>query len=87
MPPPSSAPSPPRARPAGRLPPVPPAPEKGRATAGRVDGGVPAVQTGKADVLKGTNPADRESGATPGELGAEEYRELVDEYFKQLTRP
>ena len=54
---------------------------------GRGDGGVPAVQTGKADLLKGTNPADRESGATPGELGAEEYRELVEEYFKQLTRP
>ena len=54
---------------------------------GRGDGGAPAAQTGKADILKGTNPADRESGATPGELGAEEYRELVEEYFKQLTRP
>jgi hypothetical protein len=54
---------------------------------GRGEGGAPAVQTGKADVLKGANPTDRESGATPGELGADEYRELVDEYFKQLTRP
>jgi hypothetical protein len=50
-------------------------------------GGSPAVQTGEADVLKNINAADRESGATPGELGAEEYRELVEEYFKQLTRP
>lgn len=54
---------------------------------GRGDGGAPAEQTGKAEVMKGVNPTDRESGATPGELGAEEYRELVDEYFKQLTRP
>ncbi len=50
-------------------------------------GGAPAAQTGDAHVLKGLNPADRASGATPTELGAEEYRELVDEYFKQLTRP
>lgn len=54
---------------------------------GRGEGGAPAEQTGKAEVMKGLNPTDRESGATPGELGAEEYRELVDEYFKQLTRP
>ncbi len=50
-------------------------------------GDATAVQTGKADVLQNLNPADRESGATPGELGADEYRELVEEYFKQLTRP
>lgn len=54
---------------------------------GRGEGGAPAVQTGEEQVLKGTNPVDRQSGATPGELGADEYRALVDEYFKQLTRP
>jgi len=35
-------------------------------------GGAPAAQSGQAQVLKGLNPADRESAATPGELGAEE---------------
>ncbi len=54
---------------------------------GAGDGGAPAVQTGAPDVLRNLNPTDRESGATPSELGAEQYRELVDEYFRQLTRP
>ncbi len=54
---------------------------------GRGNGGAPAVQTGRSDVLRGVTPTGQQSGATPGELGAEEYRELVDEYFKRITRP
>lgn len=47
----------------------------------------PSTQSAKPDVLQNLNPADRESGATPVDSGAEQYRDVVDEYFRKITRP
>ncbi len=54
---------------------------------GTGEGASPAVQLDRPDVMKGLNPADRHSDAVPGESSVDEYRALVDEYFKKITRP
>jgi hypothetical protein len=56
-------------------------------SAGKSAGASPALQMDKADVIKGLNPTDRQSDATPGESSMDEYRTLVDEYFKKITKP
>ncbi len=50
-------------------------------------GSVPTSQLDDPDVMKGLNPTDRRSDAVPGESSLDEYRTLVDEYFKKITRP
>jgi hypothetical protein len=47
--------------------------------------GTPAPQMDAPDVMKGLNPADRQSGAVHSEGAIEEYRSVVDEYFKNIT--
>ncbi|MDF3056703.1 MAG: hypothetical protein K0R17_918 [Rariglobus sp.] len=54
---------------------------------GKSEGSSPALQMDKPDVMKGLNPTDRQSDAVPGESSIDEYRALVDEYFKKITRP
>jgi hypothetical protein len=44
-------------------------------------------QTGKADTMPEIKPATRESTAVTPEILAEQYRGLVEEYFRALTRP
>ena len=59
----------------------------GGQSSGKSAGASPAAQLDKADVMKGLNPTDRHSDAVPGESTMDEYRTLVDEYFKKITRP
>lgn len=60
---------------------------QGRQGQGNGSGSGAAVPAGAPVVLRGLNPTDRQSDEVPRELGAERYRDLVDEYFKRLTRP
>ena len=46
-----------------------------------------APQADSPDVLKNLNPEHRQSGAVQGESSIEQYRAVVDEYFKKVTRP
>jgi ElaB/YqjD/DUF883 family membrane-anchored ribosome-binding protein len=39
----------------------------------------------KADVMKGLNPVNRQSGAVASETVIEEYNDLVENYFKAIT--
>jgi hypothetical protein len=39
----------------------------------------------KAEVVKGLNPVNRQSGAVASETALEEYSDLVDNYFKAIT--
>jgi len=43
------------------------------------------ADTEKADVMKGLNPVNRQSGAVASETVIEEYSDLVDNYFKAIT--
>lgn len=54
---------------------------------GKSESATPAAQLDQPDVMKGLNPDDRRSDAVPGESSLDEYRTLVDEYFKKITRP
>jgi hypothetical protein len=54
----------------------------GRGTAGQGLASSPE----KPEVLKGLNPGDRRSDAVTGESSIEPYRDVVDEYFKAITR-
>lgn len=56
-------------------------------SAGKAERVSPALQMDAPDVMKGLNPTDRRSDAVPGESSMDEYRTLVDEYFKKITRP
>jgi hypothetical protein len=47
--------------------------------------GLAAPQMDSPDVLKGLNPADRQSGPVHSEGAIEQYRSIVDEYFKSIT--
>lgn len=52
---------------------------------GLASGGPAAPQMDAPDVMKGVNPADRKSGAVQSEGDIEEYRSVVDQYFKTIT--
>jgi len=45
-----------------------------------------ALKQDQPDVMKGLNPEDRKTGAISSEGAVEEYHEVVDEYFKTITR-
>jgi hypothetical protein len=40
----------------------------------------------KPDTVKGVTPVNRESGAVNSETTVEEYRDLVEKYFKKITK-
>jgi len=71
------------------------APSRGSATArqpsrlgkgaGTLAGSTAAADTDKADVVKGLNPVNRQSGAVASEAVIEEYNDVVESYFKAIT--
>jgi hypothetical protein len=48
--------------------------------------GNPEVALDGADVVNGVNPLNRESEAIQGETPVDQYRELVERYFKAITK-
>lgn len=46
----------------------------------------PKVALDKPDVVQGVNPVNRESEAVQGETSLEQYSDLVEKYFKALTK-
>jgi hypothetical protein len=46
----------------------------------------PEVALDKPDVVRGVNPLNRESDAVQSETMIQQYRDLVEEYFKALTK-
>jgi len=46
----------------------------------------PEVALDKNDVVHGVNPLNRESEAVQSETIIQQYRDLVDEYFKAITK-
>lgn len=50
------------------------------------DGANPEVALDKPDVVKGVTPVNRESEAVQGETTIEQYSDLVEKYFKALTK-
>jgi len=44
------------------------------------------MELDKADVLKGLNPVNRQSGSVTAESVIEEYHDVVDKYFKAITK-
>ena len=50
------------------------------------DGANPEVALDKPDVVKGVTPVNRESEAVQGETSIEQYSDLVEKYFKALTK-
>jgi ElaB/YqjD/DUF883 family membrane-anchored ribosome-binding protein len=53
--------------------------------AGTLAGRTGAAETEKADVMKGLNPVNRQSGAVASETVPDEYSALVDTYFRVIT--
>ena len=53
--------------------------------AGELASKTAAADLQKADVMKGLNPVNRQSGAVASESAIDEYSDLVDNYFKQIT--
>jgi hypothetical protein len=53
--------------------------------AGALHASAAAGETDKADVLKGLNPVNRQSGAVASEAVIEEYNDVVESYFKAIT--
>ena len=51
------------------------------------DGAMAPVALDKADVVDGVNAVNRESGAVQGETTVEQYSEIVEKYFKAITKP
>ena len=51
------------------------------------DGATAPVALDKADVVNGVNAVNRESGAVQGETMIEQYSEIVEKYFKAITKP
>jgi hypothetical protein len=51
------------------------------------DAVAPAAAVDKQDVVEGVQPVNRESSAVQGETGIEQYSEIVDKYFKAITKP
>ncbi len=56
---------------------------KNKATA---SGEAPSVTLDKPDVIQGVNPVNRESEAVQGETTIEQYSDIVEKYFKALTK-
>ena len=50
------------------------------------DGATAPVALDKADVVNGVNAVNRESGAVQGETMIEQYSEIVEKYFKAITK-
>ena len=50
------------------------------------DGANPEVALDKPDMVKGVTPVNRESEAVQGETSIEQYSDLVEKYFKALTK-
>lgn len=48
--------------------------------------GSEAVNVDKPDVMKEVNPVNRKSGAVTTESTVEEYSDIVDQYFKTITK-
>lgn len=46
----------------------------------------PEVALDKADVMRGLQDANRESEAVQGETGFEQYRDIVEKYFRAISR-
>ncbi len=51
------------------------------------DANAPEAAVDKQDVVNGVQPVNRESSAVQGEAGIEQYSEIVDKYFKAITKP
>ena len=51
------------------------------------DGAMAPVALDKADVVDGVNAVNRESGAVQGETTIEQYSDIVEKYFKAITKP
>jgi hypothetical protein len=51
------------------------------------DSAAPAAVVDKEDVVRGVEPVNRESSAVQGETGIEQYGEIVEKYFKAITKP
>ena len=51
------------------------------------DAAAPAAVVDKEDVVHGVEPVNRESSAVQGETGIEQYGEIVEKYFKAITKP
>jgi predicted metal-dependent TIM-barrel fold hydrolase len=49
-------------------------------------GAQPEVALDKADVMRGLQDANRESEAVQGETGFEQYRDIVEKYFRAISR-
>jgi hypothetical protein len=57
----------------------------GMQSGGPASGALAAPRMDTPDMMKGVNPADRQSGAVQSESDIEEYRSIVDQYFKTIT--
>ena len=44
------------------------------------------LQKDQPDLMKGLHPEDRKTGAISAESALEDYHDVVDEYFKTITR-
>ena len=51
------------------------------------DAATAPVALDKADVVNGVNAVNRESGAVQGETMIEQYSDIVENYFKAITKP
>ena len=50
------------------------------------DGGKPVTATDEPEILKNVQASGRDSNAVQGESSIEQYRDLVDKYFKAITK-
>lgn len=50
------------------------------------DGAQPSVALDKPDVVQGVNPVNRESEAVQGETTIEQYSDIVEKYFRAITK-
>jgi hypothetical protein len=51
------------------------------------DGATATAAVDKQDVVNGVQPVNRESSAVQGEAGIEQYGDIVEKYFKAITKP
>jgi hypothetical protein len=61
--------------------------KNGHQATGKPGSAEKAPQADSPDVLRNLNPEHRQSDAVQGESAIEQYRAVVDEYFKKVTRP
>jgi hypothetical protein len=50
------------------------------------DGSKPEVALDKPDVLRGMQDGNRESEAVQGEMTIDQYRDIVEKYFRAITK-